>query len=115
MRNDKLQNMCWKIKVVKASGKTEEFLPEKIVLSIYRTGASSAVARKIAAIVTGKVLESGKNKVETKEIARIILRYLKKENEQWYKNWIIFTRKAKAKRKEAEKKLQAELKEYIKK
>ncbi len=106
--------MLWKIKVVKASGKTEEFLPEKIVLSIYRTGATPEVARKIAAIVTGKVLESGKNKVETKELGRLILRYLKKENEQWHKNWIIFTRKAKAKRKEIERKLQKELKEYLK-
>lgn len=46
----------------------------------------------------------GKDKVTARELTGIILGFLKKENEEWYKNWIIYDRAVK--KRETEKELQ---------
>ncbi|MEM4678262.1 MAG: ATP cone domain-containing protein, partial [Acidilobaceae archaeon] len=84
-----------KITVLKRDGRQEEFIPEKIVVSCIKAGAPPDVARKIAKIVEARILESGVNTVEAKELARMILDLLRKENEEWYRNWIIFDRAVK--------------------
>lgn len=78
------------IVVVKRNGQKEEFIPEKIVVSVLKTGASVDVARKIEKIVEGKLLEQGVQEISSKDLMKSVLELLKKENEEWYKNWIIF-------------------------
>ncbi|MEM4772695.1 MAG: ATP cone domain-containing protein [Candidatus Aenigmatarchaeota archaeon] len=103
------------IKIKKRDGKVEDFIVEKIVVSILRSGADIKTARKIAYIVLGKILEKNKKEISTKELTKIVLNLLKKENFMAYKNWIIFNKYLKKKRKEFEKKLSKNLLEYLKK
>lgn len=91
-----------KIKVLKRDGSEEEFIPEKLVVSILKTGASIEVARKITYIVIGKLLEKGVEKVSSKDLMKETLSLLKKENEEWYKNWIIFDKAVKKRETEKE-------------
>jgi len=90
------------ITVVKRDGSREEFVHEKIVVSCLKSGATVEAARKIAKIVEAKLLEKGASEVSAKELTRMILELLKKENEEWYKNWIIFDRAVKRRRTEEE-------------
>ncbi|MEZ0394008.1 MAG: ATP cone domain-containing protein [Desulfurococcaceae archaeon] len=78
------------IYVVKRDGRKEEFMPEKIVVSIVKTGAPPEVGRKIAKIVEGRLLEQEVSEIATKDLMKMVLELLKKENEEWYRNWIIF-------------------------
>lgn len=91
------ENMT-KILVVKRDGRQEEFIPEKIVVSCIKAGAPPDIARKIAKIVEGRILESGATTIEARELARMILELLRKENEEWYRNWIIFDKAVKKRR-----------------
>jgi transcriptional regulator NrdR family protein len=88
--------------VVKRDGSKEEFIPEKIVVSCLKSGATVEAARKIAKIVEAKLLEKGALEVSARELTRMILELLKKENEEWYKNWIIFDRAVKRRKTEEE-------------
>jgi transcriptional regulator NrdR family protein len=88
--------------VVKRDGSKEEFIPEKIVVSCLKSGATVEAARKIAKIVEAKLLEKGASEVSARELTRMILELLKKENEEWYKNWIIFDRAVKRRKTEEE-------------
>jgi len=90
------------IVVVKRDGSREEFVPEKIVVSCLKAGASLEVARKIAKIIEGRLLDQGVKEITTKDLARMILELLKRENEEWYRNWIIFDRAVKRRRTEEE-------------
>ncbi len=90
------------IVVVKRDGREEEFASEKIVVSCLKSGATLEVARKIAKIIEGRLLERGINRVTAKELTRMILELLKRENEEWYRNWIIFDRAVKRRRTEEE-------------
>lgn len=90
------------ITVIKRDGSKEEFIPEKIVVSCLKSGATVEAARKIAKIVEAKLLEKGAPEVSARELARMILELLKKENEEWYKNWIIFDRAVKRRKTEEE-------------
>lgn len=76
--------------MIKRSGEKEEFIPEKVIVSILKTGAPVEVARKIEKIIEGKLLEQGIEEISTKDLMKMVLDSLKKENEEWYKNWIIF-------------------------
>lgn len=91
------------IAVVKRDGRKEEFAVEKIVVSCLKSGAPLAVARKIGKIIEGRLLDAGKTEVTAKELTRMILELLKRENEEWYRNWIVFDRAVK--RRETEKEL----------
>jgi transcriptional regulator NrdR family protein len=92
--------------VVKRDGRREEFIPEKIVVSCLKSGASIDVARKIAKIVEGRILDSGMAEVSAKELTKMVLDLLRKENEEWYRNWILFDRAVK--RRATEEELKAE-------
>jgi transcriptional regulator NrdR family protein len=88
--------------VVKRDGSREEFAPEKIVVSCLKAGATLEASRKIAKIVEAKLLESNATEVSAKELTRMVLELLSKENEEWYRNWIIFDRAVKRRRTEEE-------------
>jgi len=78
------------IKVIKRNGEKEEFIPEKIVVSVLKTGAPPDVARKIEKIIEGKLLEQNVEEITSKDLMKMVLDLLRKENEEWYKNWIVF-------------------------
>ncbi|MGB9725734.1 MAG: ATP cone domain-containing protein [Fervidicoccaceae archaeon] len=78
------------IKVIKRNGEKEEFITEKITVSILKTGAPPEVARKITKIIEGRLLEQGIEEISTKDLMKMVLDLLKKESEEWYKNWLIF-------------------------
>uniref|UniRef100_A0A7J3ZL38 ATPase n=1 Tax=Fervidicoccus fontis TaxID=683846 RepID=A0A7J3ZL38_9CREN len=90
------------IVVVKRDGSREPFIFEKIVVSCLKASATLEAARKIAKIVEAKLLEGGKTEVTAKELTKMILELLKKENEEWYRNWIIFDRAIKRRKTEEE-------------
>ncbi|MFN4046525.1 MAG: ATP cone domain-containing protein [Acidilobaceae archaeon] len=90
------------IYVVKRDGSKEEFAYEKIVVSCLKSGAPLDVARKIAKIVEAKILESGSEEVSARDLTRIVLELLRKENEEWYRNWIVFDRAVKRRKTEEE-------------
>jgi transcriptional repressor NrdR len=90
------------ITVIKRDGSKEEFIPEKIVVSCLKAGASSEVARKIAKIIEGRLLEQNISQISAKDLTRMILELLKKENEEWYRNWIVFDRAIKRRKTEEE-------------
>ncbi|MEM1873452.1 MAG: ATP cone domain-containing protein [Acidilobaceae archaeon] len=89
-----------KITVLKRDGRQEEFVPEKIVVSCMKAGAPPDVARKIAKIVEARLLEAGATTVEARDLTRMILDLLRKENEEWYRNWIVFDRAVKRRKTE---------------
>lgn len=103
------------IKVRKKDGKIEDFVIEKIVVSILRTGANIHTARKIAYIILGKFLEKNKKEVSTIDLAKTILNLLKKEDKVAYKKWIIYNKYIKKRKKEIEKQLSKNLLEYLNK
>ncbi|MBS7642253.1 MAG: ATP cone domain-containing protein [Candidatus Bathyarchaeia archaeon] len=90
------------ITVVKRDGRREEFIPEKIVVSCLKSGASLDSARKIAKIVEGRILDRGLTEISARELTRMVLDLLKKENEEWYRNWIVFDRAVKKRATEEE-------------
>lgn len=90
------------VKVIKRDGREEEFAPEKIVVSILKAGAPLDVARKIARKIECAVSDS--ETVTAKDIAKMILTELKKANEEWYRNWILFDKVVK--RRHTDKELQ---------
>jgi len=83
------------IKVIKRDGSEEDFIPEKLIVSILKTGASLEVARRITFIVIGRLLENKTEKITSKELMKNALTLLKKESEEWYNNWIIFDKAVK--------------------
>lgn len=88
--------------VVKRNGVEEEFIPEKIVVSVLRTGAPVDVARRISRIIEGRIYESGLEKVDARELTKWILELLKKANEEWYRAWIVFDKYVKKRETEKE-------------
>lgn len=90
------------IYVIKRDGSREEFAYEKVVVSCLKSGATLDTARKIAKIVEAEILKSGKNEITAKELTRMVLELLRKENEEWYRNWIIFDRAVKRRKTEKE-------------
>jgi len=90
------------MKIIKRDGSEEDIIYEKIVVSVLKTGASVDIARKIACMVIGKLYIENKEKVSAKELTSLILSFLKKENEEWYRNWIIFDKVVKKRETEKE-------------
>jgi len=97
--------------VVKKDGKKEEFIIEKLVVSLLRVGLDIETARKIAYSIYGKIVF--RNQVESKELGRMILENLKKIDEKAYKRWVIFNRKFKSKIKEQVKTANSNLKQFL--
>ncbi|MCS7112812.1 MAG: ATP cone domain-containing protein [Nitrososphaerota archaeon] len=90
------------IVVIKRDGRREEFIPEKIVVSCLKSGASIDAARRIAKIVEGRILDGGLTEVSAKELTKMVLDLLKRENEEWYRNWIVFDKAVKRRATEEE-------------
>ncbi|MCG2863457.1 MAG: ATP cone domain-containing protein [Vulcanisaeta sp.] len=80
-------------KVIKRDGTEEDFIIEKIVVSILKTGAPVDVARRIARKIECQFADV--DKVTAKDLTRAILSELRKINEEWYRNWIVFDRAVK--------------------
>lgn len=72
--------------VIKKDGRKEDFIPEKIVVSAIKTGASVDIARNIAR----KIESIEKEEIETKEIREIVLHELKSINPVWHERWIAY-------------------------
>ncbi|MEM1628523.1 MAG: ATP cone domain-containing protein [Desulfurococcaceae archaeon] len=88
------------IYVVKRDGRKEEFAYEKIVVSCMKSGAPLNVARKIARIIEAKLLEGNVTEISAKDLTKMVLELLKKENEEWYRNWVVFDRAVKKRKTE---------------
>ncbi|NPA23163.1 MAG: ATPase [Crenarchaeota archaeon] len=88
--------------VVKRDGRKEPFIYEKVVMSCLKAGAPPEVARKIATKILSKIVVEDRKEVTARELTRWILELLKQENEEWYRNWIIFDRAVKRRKTEEE-------------
>ena len=71
------------IKVVKRFGATEEFIPEKIVVSAVKAGAPPSVAREISRTVESKVHDG----ITTEEIRSLVSELLRERNPDWEKSF----------------------------
>lgn len=79
------------MEVVKRDGALEEFMPEKIVVSCVKCGATPDVARQIS-----KAIETrAKDMIPTSEIRRMALEQLRQKNRQWEENWLTYDRAVK--------------------
>lgn len=74
------------IAVTKMDGRTEPFVPEKIVVSMVKTGAPAEYARTAAQGIT-KAAAKG---ITTGEIKTKVLAMLRAENPAWEKNWALY-------------------------
>jgi transcriptional repressor NrdR len=74
------------IMVKKRDGRTEPFVPEKIVASIVKTGAPADYARAIAQDIERTHVDT----VTTKDIRKKTLGRLKEKNPEWERNWIVY-------------------------
>ncbi|MEM0087503.1 MAG: ATP cone domain-containing protein [Thermofilum sp.] len=90
------------ITVIKRDSSREEFAPEKIVVSCLKSGATLEAARRIAKIVEGELLKERVQEITTRDLMRRVLALLKEENEEWYRNWIVFDRAVKRRATEKE-------------
>lgn len=90
------------ITVIKRDGSREEFAPEKIVVSCLKSGATLEAARKIAKIVEGELLKEKVQEITTRDLMKRVLTLLKEENEEWYRNWIVFDKAVKRRATEKE-------------
>lgn len=72
------------IMVMKMDGRREQFIPEKIIVSAIKTGATPEYARKIA----HDIVMSAKETYSTREIKEKVLLMLKSKNPEWEQNWI---------------------------
>ena len=80
--------------VTKRDGRTEEFIPEKIVVSVIKVGVPPDVARQIARDVQNKV----KEKASTAEIRTMVLEELRKRKPVWEQDWYVYERAVKKRR-----------------
>ncbi len=81
------------VKVRKRDGRIEEFIPEKLVVSMIKAGAPPDVAREIARKIEERIKD--KEEVHTNELREMVLKELKERNKEWYDNWIVFDRAVK--------------------
>jgi len=78
-------------KVVKKDGHEEDFVPEKIVVSVVKSGAPSELGRKIAQDI--KKLD--REPIESKEIRERVLEKLRVANPSYENNWRSYDKAAK--------------------
>lgn len=72
--------------VTKRDGRKEPFVPEKIVVSMVKTGAPADYARKTAQNIGQDAVDS----ITTREIRKRSLAALREENPDWEKNWLVY-------------------------
>ncbi len=86
--------------VVKRDGREEPFVIEKIVVSLIKAGVPVEKAREIARRV--ECMFATADRVSARDLTKVLLTELKKENEEWYRNWIIFDKAVKRRATEKE-------------
>ena len=74
------------VQVTKRDGRKEPFVPEKIVVSMVKTGAPADYARKTAQDI-GKDAIDG---ITTREIRKMTLATLREKNPDWERNWLVY-------------------------
>ena len=74
------------IMIKKHDGRKEQFVPEKIVVSALKSGASPEYARTIAADREKSV----KDGTTTQDIRGKVLMMLKSKNPEWERNWMVY-------------------------
>jgi transcriptional repressor NrdR len=74
------------IQVRKMDGRKEPFVPEKIVVSMIKTGAPADYARTIAQDIE----RSARDGITTLEIRTKALTMLKAKNPEWERNWTVY-------------------------
>jgi transcriptional repressor NrdR len=72
--------------VKKRDGRKEQFVPEKIIVSMVKTGAPADFARTVAR----EIEQSTRDGVTTQEIRTKTLGMLKAKNPEWERNWIVY-------------------------
>lgn len=72
--------------VSKRDGRTEEFMPEKIVVSAVKSGASPEVGREIA----GEIQRDAGGTISTRDIRERVLEGLGRRNPDWRRNWEVY-------------------------
>lgn len=72
--------------VTKRDGRTEPFVPEKIVVSMVKSGAPADYARTIAQDIG----RSAGSTLLSREIRTRVLAMLKEKNPAWEKNWVVY-------------------------
>ncbi len=77
--------------VRKRDGQLEEFVPEKVTVSALKSGASVAVARRIAKDVEAQ----SRDEIASSEIRRLVLSKLRQENPVLEQNWQTYDRAVK--------------------
>ena len=77
--------------VVKKDGREEEFIPEKIVVSAVKSGARPELARKIAE----DIKKINRDKIESKEIEKEVLKNLRVESPLLEKKWLAYDKSVK--------------------
>ncbi|MBS7657882.1 MAG: ATP cone domain-containing protein [Candidatus Bathyarchaeia archaeon] len=77
--------------IIKRNGLEEGFIPEKIIVSCIKAGATPSIAREIAKEIESIIPD----KVESKEVRKIVLEALEKRNPKWAENWRIYDRAVK--------------------
>ncbi|MGC8623410.1 MAG: ATP cone domain-containing protein [Candidatus Micrarchaeia archaeon] len=73
-------------RVKKRDGSEEDFIREKIVTAIVKTGGKLEPARRIASDIEKKY--SSRSTVSTEEIRKDVLDRLMKEDESTYNSWL---------------------------
>ncbi len=74
------------VTVKKRDGRKEPFVPEKIVVSMIKTGAPADYARTVA----HDIEQSARDGITTLEIRTKALGTLKVKNPEWERNWIVY-------------------------
>jgi len=74
------------IMIKKRDGRKELFVPEKIVVSAIKSGATPDIARLIGRDIEGTIKEG----MTTLEIKAKVLAGLKSKNPEWERNWLVY-------------------------
>ena len=85
------------MKVTKRDGRTEDFVIEKVVVSMVKSGAPADVAREIAKNIESQAtgISPVAIGISTEDIRTKILEELRKRNPEWEKNWLLYDRAVK--------------------
>ncbi|MEB3825203.1 MAG: hypothetical protein LRS47_00865 [Desulfurococcales archaeon] len=75
-------------KVRKRNGSIEEYIPEKLIVSINKNGVPISAAREIERSIRGEV--EGKDYVSTLELAYHALTRVRKYGEPYFQSWIYY-------------------------
>lgn len=79
------------VRVKKRDGRSEDFVVEKVVVSMVKSGAPADFAREIAKNIEAEVHEG----ISTRDIKRRVLEELRKKNPEWEENWLLYDRSVK--------------------